>query len=66
MHRVMELNPYKYTALCDLDDLIQCANIGLVNAMRKYDVKHKSSANFNTFAHWEIRKELQDYMRKYG
>ena len=64
MHMVIKSSKSKYTAQCEIDDLIQCGNIGLMDAMNRYDVNHPSKANFNTYAHWRIRKEIQGFMRK--
>merc|ERR1739848_722095 len=62
----MKSKKHKYTAQCELEDFIQCANIGLIDAMNRYDVNHTAQANFNTYAHWHIRKAIQEYLKKYG
>ena len=55
-----------FTAQVDLEDFLQLANIGVISAMNLYDVNHPKKANFNTFAHWYIRKEINLYLRKHG
>ena len=66
MHSSMKLNPKMFTAQVDLEDFLQLANIGVISAMNLYDVNHPKKANFNTFAHWYIRKEINLYLRKHG
>ena len=63
---MMKNQPTKYTAKCDIDDIIQCGRLGLFKCMNLYDVKHKSKANFNTYAHWYISGEIMNYIRMHG
>ena len=62
----MRTNSNKYSAQCEIDDLVQVGNMGVVTAMKKYDISHKGKANFNTFAHWYIVGEMSNYMKQYG
>ena len=48
----------------DLDELVACGNIGLVEAAERFDPRHR--ANFRTFAYYRIRGAIYDALRKMG
>ena len=45
----------------ELDDFVQTGLIGLLKAVKKYDVNHFSGATFNTYAYYWIRAELNRF-----
>ena len=53
----------KTGATCDLEDLVQCGNIGLLKAVDRYDVNNKWNATFQTFAYTWIKAEIYYHMR---
>ena len=62
----MKTNTFKYSGQCDVDDLIQVGNMGLMKGLAKYDITHFRKANFNTFAHWYVSGEIANYIKIYG
>ena len=48
----------------DLDELVACGNIGLVEAAERFDPRHRTS--FRTFAYYRIRGAIYDALRKMG
>ena len=48
----------------DLDELIACGNLGLVEAAERYDPRHSTS--FKTFAYYRIKGATYDALRSMG
>ena len=48
----------------ELDELIACGNVGLVEAAERFDPRHRTS--FRTFAYYRIRGAIYDALRKMG
>lgn len=55
------LSKMKYNKNTDVDDLISCGMIGLINAVDEYSID--SGAKFNTFATLCIKRKMLDYFR---
>ena len=51
----------KYNSYNEYDDLVNSGMIGLIDAVEKFDLKHK--VKFETYAVQRIRGEILDYMR---
>lgn len=48
----------------DFDDLIQCGNIGLIKAAKKFDFSKEAS--FSTYAHYWILQSITRYIQEYS
>jgi len=48
----------------DLEDLVQCGNIGLIKAVDKFD--SEKGTKFSTYAHLLIKKEMIGYLKSKG
>lgn len=46
----------------EYEDLISAGNIGLVRALKDYDLNNKSGATFNTYAYYWVRSKIQQYL----
>ncbi|MCL2151627.1 MAG: FliA/WhiG family RNA polymerase sigma factor [Oscillospiraceae bacterium] len=51
----------KYNNYNEYDDLVSCGMLGLIDAVDKFELKHK--VKFETYAVSRIRGEILDYMR---
>jgi len=60
VHKIASAFVYKRPSVLDYDDLISAGNIGLLDAIEKFDPENERKAQFQTYATFRIRGAILD------